>query len=53
LRTATGGINWYIKGRDITLMLDYMHTWSHFREMNPGFGRDEFDEIMTRAQFSF
>ena len=53
LRTATGGINWYIKGRDITLMLDYLHTWSHFREVNPGFGRDEFDEIMTRAEFSF
>ena len=53
LRTVTGGINWYIKGRDITLMLDYLHTWSHFRELNPGFGRDQFDEIMTRAEFSF
>ena len=51
--TITAGINWYIKGRDICLMLDYMHTQSHFREMNPSFGKDTFDEIMARMQFNF
>jgi hypothetical protein len=56
LRTVTGGINWYARGKgpgDITLMLDYMHTWSHFREMNPSFGASQFDEIMLRTELAF
>ncbi|HVM60962.1 MAG TPA: porin [Verrucomicrobiae bacterium] len=56
LWTTTGGINWYVRGKgpgEITLMLDYLHTWSHFRELNPNFGTDQFDELMTRAEFSF
>lgn len=55
-RTVTGGINWYVRGHgpgEITIMLDYLHTWSHFRELNPGLGADQFDEIMARAEFSF
>lgn len=53
LTTYTAGINWYIKGRDITMMLDYMNTKSHFREMNPSFGPDDFNEVMLRMQFNF
>ena len=53
LNTTTAGLNWYIKGRDICMMLDWMHTQSHFREMNPSFGKDSFDEIMARMQFNF
>ena len=53
LSTVTAGINWYIKGRDITMMLDYMNTKSHFREMNPSFGADNFNEVMLRMQFNF
>ena len=56
LWTTTGGINYYPRGNgpgEISLMLDYLHTWSHFRELNPDFGRDQFDEIMTRAEFAF
>ncbi|MGD1019043.1 MAG: porin [Verrucomicrobiia bacterium] len=56
LWTTTGGINYYPRGNgpgEITLMVDYLHTWSHFRELNPSFGTDQFDEIMARAEFSF
>ncbi len=56
LWTTTGGVNWYVRGNgpgEITLMMDYLHTWSHFRELNPSFGTDQFDEIMARAEFSF
>lgn len=56
LRTVTGGINYYPKGRDsrdIVLMLDYMHTVSHFRELNPSYGPSAFDEIMVRTEFNF
>jgi len=56
LQTVTGGINYYPKGRDsrdIVLMLDYMHTWSHFRELHPVYGPSDFDEVMFRSEFNF
>lgn len=56
LHTITGGFNYYPKGRDsrdIVLMLDYLHTWSHYRERIPAAGPDSFDEIMARVEFNF
>jgi phosphate-selective porin len=51
--TITSGLNWYIKGRDIVLMLDYMHTTSHYRESNSDQGQNQFNEVMLRTQFNF
>jgi hypothetical protein len=58
LRTVTAGINYYPKGResrDIVLMLDWLHTWSHFRADYTALygGADQFDEIMLRAECNF
>jgi len=51
--TAIGGLNYYIKGDYLKLMLNYIHTWSHFRRANPGTGDDAFDEVLLRAQVLF
>ena len=51
--TAIGGLNYYIKGDYLKLMLNYIHTWSHFRRANPGTGDDAFDEVLLRAQVMF
>jgi hypothetical protein len=34
-------------------MINYIHTWSDFREANPQFGQDQFDEVIARAQLMF
>jgi Phosphate-selective porin O and P len=49
----TGGLNYYIRGDDLKLMLNYIHTWSDFREANPEFGEDQFDEVIGRVQLMF
>ncbi len=56
LDTATAGLNYYVRGRDtrdLVLMLDYLHTRSHFRELNPSLGPDRFNEVMARVEFNF
>ena len=53
IRSITGGLNYYIHGDDIKLMVDYIHTWSDFREANPQFGEDQFDEVIGRVQLMF
>jgi hypothetical protein len=30
-----GGLNYYIHGDDLKLMVNYIHTWSDFRQANP------------------
>ena len=52
-QTATFGINYLIKGNDLKLMADYVHTWSDFRDHNPRFGDSGFDEVRLRAQVVF
>jgi phosphate-selective porin OprO/OprP len=53
IRSITGGLNYYIHGDDIKLMVNYIHTWSDFREANPQFGEDQFDEVIGRVQIMF
>lgn len=53
LRSITGGLNYYIHGDGLKLMANYVHTWSDFREANPQFGDDEFDEVILRLQVIF
>ena len=53
LQSITGGINYYIHGDDLKLMAHYIHTWSDFRESNPQFGDDQFDELLLRMQLMF
>ncbi len=51
--SITGGLNYYIHGDDLKLMVNYIHTWSDFREANPQFGDDQFDEVIGRVQVMF
>jgi phosphate-selective porin len=53
IHSITGGLNYYVHGDDLKLMLDYIHTWSDFREANPEFGDDQFDEVIARVQLMF
>jgi len=53
LDSLTAGLNYYLSGDQIKLMLNYIHTWSDFRSANPGLGRDEFDELLLRLQLLF
>jgi phosphate-selective porin OprO and OprP len=53
IQSITGGLNYYIRGDDLKLMLNYVHTWSDFRQANPEFGQDEFDEVIGRVQLMF
>jgi phosphate-selective porin OprO/OprP len=50
LSSITGGLNYYIHGDDVKILAHYIHTWSDFRENNPTFGSDEFDEFILRLQ---
>src|SRR5437762_8217930 len=51
--SITGGLNYYIHGNDLKLMVNYIHTWSDFRQANPEFGKDQFDEVIGRVQVMF
>jgi phosphate-selective porin len=53
IHSITGGLNYYIHGDDIKLMVDYIHTWSDFRQAHPEFGDDQFDEVIGRVQLMF
>ena len=53
IRSITAGLNYYIHGDAIKLMVDYIHTWSDFREAHPEFGDDQFDEVIGRVQVMF
>src|SRR6184192_1282363 len=53
IRSITGGLNYYIHGDDIKLMANYIHTWSDFRQANPQFGDDQFNEVIMRLQLMF
>ena len=47
IHSITGGLNYYIHD-NVKVMADYVHTWSDFREANPQFGDDQFDEVLLR-----
>jgi phosphate-selective porin len=53
INSITGGLNYYIHGDDLKLMVNYIHTWSDFREASPRFGEDQFDEVIGRIQVMF
>ena len=53
ISSIVAGLNYYIRGDDIKLMVDYIHTWSDFRAANPEFGDDQFDEVIGRMQLMF
>ena len=53
LYSILGGLNYYIRGDDLKLMVNYIHTWSDFRQVNPKFGEDQFDEVIGRLQLMF
>jgi phosphate-selective porin OprO/OprP len=53
IHSLTGGLNYYIHGDAIKVMANYVHTWSDFREANPRFGDDQFDEVILRLQVMF
>ena len=53
IHSITAGLNYYLRGHDIKLMANYIHTWSDFRENNPIYGRAEFDEVILRLQVMF
>ena len=53
IRSLTGGVNYYIKGDEIKLLANYIHTWSDFREARPTFAKNEFDEVIVRLQLMF
>jgi phosphate-selective porin len=53
IHSITGGLNYYVHGDNVKLMANYVHTWSDFREANPQFGDDQFDEVLLRLQVVF
>jgi len=53
LYSILGGLNYYIHGDDLKLMVNYLHTWSDFRQANPEFGQDQFDQVLGRVQVMF
>ena len=53
IRSLTGGLNYYIHGDDVKLMLHYIHTWSDFRGAHPESGGDQFDQVIARLQLMY
>ncbi len=53
IHSITGGLNYYIHGDDIKLMVNYIHTWSDYRDAHPALGDDQFDEVIARVQVIF
>ncbi|MDQ6860322.1 MAG: porin [Verrucomicrobiota bacterium] len=53
IHSITGGVNYYIKGDDIKLLANYIHTWSDFREGKAAFKENQFDEVIVRLQLMF
>src|SRR5436853_107079 len=50
ISSIVAGLNYYIRGDDLKLMVNYIHPWSDFREANPEFGKEHFDEGIARMQ---
>ncbi len=53
IHSITAGANYYLKGDDIKLLANYIHTWSDFRQGNTALGRSDFDEVIVRLQVMF
>ena len=53
IRSLTIGLNYYVHGDDIKLMVNYIHTWSDYRDAHPALGDDQFDEVIARVQVMF
>ncbi|MFN2507269.1 MAG: porin [Chthoniobacterales bacterium] len=53
IKSITAGLNYYLKGDDLKLLANYIHTWSDFREANPESGESDFDEVILRLQVMF
>jgi phosphate-selective porin len=53
ISSFTGGLNYYVHADNVKVMANYVHTWSDFREANPQFGDDNFDEVLLRMQVVF
>jgi phosphate-selective porin OprO/OprP len=53
LYSILAGLNYYIRGDNLKLMVNYIHTWSDFRQANSEFGEDQFDEVIGRMQLMF
>ena len=53
LYSILAGLNYYIRGDNLKVMVNYIHTWSDFRQANPEFGEDQFDEVLGRLQLMF
>ena len=53
LYSILGGLNYYIHGDDLKLMVNYIHTWSDFRQANPELGQDQFAQVLGRVQVMF
>ena len=52
-QSTTAGLNYYLKGHDLKLMFNYIHTRSDFRRTNPRLGQDRFDQLLGRIQVIF
>src|SRR5437867_2186400 len=53
ISSIVGGLNYYIRGDDLKLMVNYFHTWSDIRQANPEFGQDQCNEVIARMQLMF
>src|SRR5438128_3294960 len=53
LYSILGGLNYYIHGDDLKLIVNYLHTWSDFRQANPEFGQHHLDQVLGRVQVMF
>lgn len=53
LDSITGGLSYYVRGDDVKLMANYIHTWSNFRDARPALGPSDFDEVLLRLQIVF
>jgi phosphate-selective porin len=53
IHSIVGGLNYYIHGDALKLMVNYYHTWSDFRGARPQSGDDQFDEVIARIQVMF
>ncbi len=53
IHSITAGVNYYLKGDDIKLLANYIHSWSDFREGKPAFALSEFDQVIVRLQVLF
>ena len=50
---SLGGLNYYIHGDDIKLMVNYIHTWSDFRQANPSLAMISSMRSSVRLQLMF